>query len=83
VSRDDWTGLAAIAIVAIGTVLIAQFAPGAEPAAGAPPEVSEPAEAVCTEWTDGCIVCRRVDGEPMCSTPGIACVRGAMQCLER
>lgn len=77
-SRDDWFGFAAIAAVAVGTVAIAHLAPGAKPESAE----SEP-EAACVEWTDGCIVCRRIAGEPTCSMPGIACVRGAARCLAR
>jgi hypothetical protein len=27
----------------------------------------------CQEWTDGCMVCKRVGEKVACSTPGIAC----------
>lgn len=38
----------------------------------------------CLEWTDSCIVCRRVsDTEFSCSTPGIACQPGGVTCNER
>ena len=48
--------------------------------AGQPDE--EPALAAsCQEWTDGCTVCRRGPDGPICSTPGIACVRTARVCL--
>ena len=73
-------GFAAIAAIAIGTVALAHLAPGAKPEAVSP--ASGP-DAACAEWTDGCIVCQRVDGQPMCSMPGIACVRGETQCLRR
>ena len=28
----------------------------------------------CAEWSDACVVCRRADPAPACSTPGIACL---------
>ena len=35
----------------------------------------------CTEWTNACQVCTRGDdGEPKCSTPGIACQPTALVC---
>ncbi|MGJ4857101.1 hypothetical protein AB4037_02355 [Labrys sp. KB_33_2] len=34
----------------------------------------------CTEITDECIICAVVNGKPMCSTPGIACVRKDLRC---
>ena len=80
-TRDDWIGFAAIAAVAIGTVALAHLAPGEKPAPVSSTE-SGP-DASCAEWTDGCVVCQRIDGELMCSMPGIACVRVAVQCLRR
>ena len=37
----------------------------------------------CAEWTDGCVVCARRPEGLACSTPGIACTRGRIQCLRR
>lgn len=37
--------------------------------------------ASCQEWTDGCVVCARRPEGLACSTPGIACVTGPVQCL--
>ncbi|PRH87847.1 hypothetical protein C5L14_08010 [Labrys okinawensis] len=34
----------------------------------------------CTEITDECIICAVVNGKPMCSTPGIACLRKDLRC---
>ncbi len=42
-----------------------------------------PGQATCAEWTDGCILCRRTEAGPVCSTPGIACVRAEPRCLRR
>ena len=29
----------------------------------------------CLEWTDGCVVCKRLDADAAaCSTPGVACL---------
>ena len=36
----------------------------------------------CAEWTDGCVVCARQPEGLACSMPGIACVRGPVQCLK-
>jgi hypothetical protein len=79
-TRDDRIGFAAIAFVVVGTVALAQWTPGAAPPAGAS---AADAAGPCAEWTDGCVVCQRIDGEEHCSMPGIACVRGATQCLRR
>ncbi len=35
----------------------------------------------CAEWTDGCVICTRTPQGEACSTPGIACTRGRVQCL--
>ena len=79
-TRDDRIGFAAIAFVVVATVALAQWTPGAAPPAGS--ATAGPGGA-CAEWTDGCVVCQRIDGEEHCSMPGIACVRGATQCLRR
>jgi hypothetical protein len=35
----------------------------------------------CLEWSDGCTTCSKSQaGEPACSTPGIACEPGSIQC---
>jgi hypothetical protein len=39
--------------------------------------------ASCQEWTDSCVVCARRPEGIACSTPGIACVTGPVQCLRR
>jgi hypothetical protein len=65
--------------LAIGGIVTAVVA-GAR--AGRPEE--EPAiSASCSEWTDGCVICRRGADGPVCSTPGIACLRSAPVCLSR
>jgi hypothetical protein len=38
--------------------------------------------AMCSEWTDGCVVCSRTGQGIACSTPGIACTRGPNECLK-
>ncbi len=39
------------------------------------------ADANCLEWTDGCVICRRLEGaEAACSTPGVACEPGDIAC---
>ncbi|HLM38447.1 MAG TPA: hypothetical protein VK434_02475 [Microvirga sp.] len=37
----------------------------------------------CAEWSDGCVICLGAPTGPACSTPGIACTRGPMQCVRR
>ena len=37
----------------------------------------------CAEWSDGCVICLSTPSGLACSTPGIACTRGPMQCVRR
>ncbi len=37
----------------------------------------------CAEWSDGCVICLGTPRGLACSTPGIACTRGPMQCVRR
>ncbi len=62
--------------VAAGAVLLAATAEPSTPGSFA-------REPTCAEWTDGCVVCRRTPDGPICSTPGIACVRAEPRCLRR
>jgi hypothetical protein len=70
-----------IALVA-ATVLIGALAPPAShPAAPTPATVSDPAQdQSCSEWGDGCKVCRRIGEDTACSLPGIACTPGPVTC---
>ena len=75
---------AALALgIALGTVALANLLP----AQTGTHEPSTPGsfrdDPTCSEWTDGCIVCQRGDQGPVCSTPGIACVQRAPECLKR
>jgi hypothetical protein len=81
--RDDLLVSLAIAAVVAGTVLLAVLLPAAP--APKPPSAAAfgDRDRTCAEWTDGCVVCRRDGPGPACSTPGIACVRGPVQCLKR
>jgi hypothetical protein len=72
-------GFVLLVALAIGGIVTAVVA-GAR--AGRDVEETE-ISASCTEWTDGCVICRRGAEGPMCSTPGIACVRSAPVCLSR
>ncbi|WP_264051119.1 hypothetical protein [Methylobacterium flocculans] len=74
--RVVWSVAALIA----GTVLLGALVPGPSPhrAAGLPGE-----DATCAEWSDGCHVCQRAEGEVACSLPGIACVPKEPSCLRR
>jgi hypothetical protein len=90
--RDDLrTVLLALTIV-LATVVIGALAGGGavreEPVAAAPPStaglnVAAAGPADCAEWTNGCVVCQRTAQGAACSTPGIACTRGAISCLRR
>ena len=79
--RDDAITLLAVAVVVAGTVALAALAPGHR----GPPSMPGLADRdpTCAEWTDGCVTCQRTPQGPACSTPGIACVRGAPECLRR
>ena len=81
--RDDLLIALALAAVVIATVLLAVLLPAA-PAPRAPSIAAfGDHDRSCAEWSDGCVVCRRDGHGPACSTPGIACVRGPVQCLKR
>jgi hypothetical protein len=56
--------------------------PAAAPAAPAAAKPEGP-DATCLEWTDGCRVCQRSNGEVSCSNVGIACVPKAEECTRR
>lgn len=77
-SRDGLIALAIAGLVA-ATVLIAHLAPSSS----RPGPVSPALDETCAEWSDGCRVCQRSAQGEGCSTPGIACVPGASQCLRR
>ena len=57
-------------------------APVAPPATIAvPPAVERFGETnTCTEWSDGCMVCRKTGDELACSTRGTACVPAETVC---
>ena len=65
----------AAAAVVLG-VLVALLGPVGEPRRSAGPGPT------CQEWTDSCVICARTPEGLACSTPGIACVRGPIQCLK-
>jgi len=82
-NRDDLLVFVALIAIVVGTIVLAAVLPAA-PAPAFPSAASfGDREPTCDEWTDGCVVCQRIDGEEHCSMPGIACVRGATQCLRR
>ena len=78
-SRDETLAVTLSIVVAL---LVAAFAiiAGAGLNSQAPAQGSTPGPS-CAEWTDGCVVCRRVPEGLACSTPGIACTPGAQRCL--
>ena len=88
--RDDLLIFLALIAVVVATVVLAAALPAAPgpahaPGAGAPPPSAAfgDRDRTCAEWSDGCIVCQRGEHAPACSTPGIACTRGPVQCLRR
>ncbi|MBF9197021.1 hypothetical protein [Microvirga terrestris] len=78
-SRDE--ALAVTLSIAVA-LLVAAFAiiASATAVSQAPSQGSAPGPS-CAEWTDSCVVCRRVPEGLACSTPGIACVPSAPRCL--
>jgi hypothetical protein len=81
--RDDLLVFLALIAIVVGTIVLAAILPAA-PAPAVPSAASfGDREPTCAEWTDGCVVCQRGDHCAACSTPGIACVRGPVQCLKR
>ena len=81
--RDDLIGFALALILVLGTVALAHLLPGAKPPGPPSTPAAFEGEPTCAEWTDGCVVCQRGDEGAACSTPGIACVRHAVQCLRK
>lgn len=78
-SRDEALAVSLAILVALMVTVLAVLAGAlAKPQAAGQAE-SEPS---CSEWTDGCIVCARTPQGLACSTPGIACTRGAPRCLK-
>ena len=83
-----WIGLFALALMgpAIAADLPLKPARPVQPAAApASPAAANPPgpNATCLEWTDGCRVCQRSNGEVSCSNVGIACVPKAEECTRR
>jgi hypothetical protein len=81
--RQDLLLFLALLAVVLGTVVLAHVLPAAPPKGPPSTAAFGDREQTCIEWTDGCIVCVRGDHGPTCSTPGIACVKGAVQCTRR
>ena len=50
---------------------------------GSPQTSGATPDPACAEWTDGCVICARRPEGLACSTPGIACTRGRIECLRR
>jgi hypothetical protein len=78
--------LALLAIVGAGAfrAAVADGAPTAGPAPATQSMLGYgDGHAECRSWSDGCAVClRQGDGEPGCSTPGIACLPKPVACLD-
>jgi hypothetical protein len=76
-SRDETLAVVISIVIAL---LVVTFAVIAGTGLEAPAQGSAPGPS-CAEWTDGCVVCRRVPEGLACSTPGIACTPGAQRCV--
>ena len=79
--RDEALAVTLSIAAALLMVVLAVIA-GAS-AGPAPTAEAGPPDPACVEWTDSCVVCSRSPGGLACSTPGIACTRGAPRCLRR
>jgi hypothetical protein len=82
-SRDEALAIViAISValcVAMAAVVMAMTAPRALPIDAA---AYLEQNADCVSATDSCVVCTRTGAGIACSTPGIACQRGAARCLK-
>jgi hypothetical protein len=81
--RDDLLLFLALLAVVAATIVLAHVLPAAP--TRTPPSTAAFGEQdkTCAEWTDGCMVCVKGENGSSCSTPGIACVRGPVQCVRR
>jgi hypothetical protein len=68
------TTAAAAVVLAVLVALLGQSSVGGSSPSPGP-------SAACQEWTDSCVICARTPVGLACSTPGIACIRGPIQCL--
>jgi len=76
-------------IVICGTALASAHADQAR-TPSVPPKHPVPLESYatdnpsCLEWTNGCTICSKGEmGKAACSTPGIACQPGGIQCKKK
>jgi hypothetical protein len=79
-NADQTLAVALAVLVALASILVAVLAGGGLTRETGAPQAAGPS-ATCQEWTDGCVVCARAPAGLSCSTPGIACMRGAPRCL--
>jgi hypothetical protein len=79
-SRDETLAVTLSIAVALLVAVFAIIA-GAGLNSQAPAQGSTPGPS-CAEWTDGCVVCRRIPEGLACSTPGIACIPNQSRCLK-
>jgi hypothetical protein len=77
--RDEALAVSLAILVALAVTMLAVLAGAFAAPQAARRTTPEPS---CSEWTDGCIVCARTAQGLACSTPGIACTRGAPRCLK-
>ena len=79
--RDEALAVTLSVLVALVITAFAVLAgTGIFGAASTPRDNAPPPD--CAEWTDGCVTCARVPEGLACSTPGIACTKGRLQCLK-
>ncbi len=79
-AQHDALAVTLAVVLALAVALLAAMAGAGvfEPRAqGAAPDPN------CAEWSDGCVICLGTPTGLACSTPGIACTRGPMQCVRR
>jgi hypothetical protein len=77
--RDEALALTLAGVIALLVVTFAVFVGVVTPAAERAAQTGQP---VCSEWTDGCVVCARRPEGLACSMPGIACVRKEPRCVK-
>lgn len=82
-SRQDGPIALAIAALVFATVVIGALAPAGSHKPTPVKTVMPDSDPTCSEWSDGCRVCKRLEEGPVCSTPGIACTPGEQECLHR
>jgi hypothetical protein len=76
------TVVLAVLVALLGDTMAGRASAAGQPSAASPPSAAGQVSPACQEWTDSCVICTRTAQGQSCSTPGIACVRGPVQCLK-